>query len=160
MNFSIALRIDAFSMGEDMAKKKSFIINDFSKQINAYIKVRDYGNDIYQYLVSIDVVNPSEGYEHLYKDFKPKYTEYKALINKFSGDKMEIEKQFHYSIKITGELFDEFISTTETEGRKILAQELLKSLSNLDALPKKVKDFDKERFKADMEAFFKEQNLL
>jgi hypothetical protein len=39
----------------------------------------------------------------------------------------------------------------------MLASAILDSLSNLDALPRKVKDFDKERFKVDMKAFFDEQ---
>lgn len=160
MEFSLALTIDSHSMGESEAQKKSLLINDFFGQVNSYIKDRKYGNDIYQYLVSLYIVNPPKGYEHLHKDFKPKYTEYKALINKFSGDKMEIEKQFHYSIKVTGERFKEFVSASETESRKILAQEILNSLSNLEALPKKVKDFDKEKFKTDMQQFFKEQNLM
>lgn len=160
MDFSLALTIDSFSIGESMAQKKSVLINDFFRQINAYIKGRDYGNGIYQYLVSLYVVNPPKGYEHLHKDFKPKFTEYKALTNKLSGEKMEIEKQFHYSVKIKGENFEEFVCATDEESKKILAQEILNSLSNLDALPKKVKDFDKERFKEDIEQFFKSEKLI
>ncbi|MCZ8169770.1 MAG: hypothetical protein ACK5RV_07820 [Flavobacterium sp.] len=160
MDFSLALTIDSFSIGESMAQKKSVLINDLFKRINGYIKGRDYGNGIYQYLISLYVINPPKGYEHLHKDFKPKFTEYKALTNKISGEKMEIEKQFHYSVKIKGENFEEFVSANETESKKLLAQEILRSLSNLDALPKKVKDFDKERFKEDLEQFFKSEKLI
>ena len=46
------------------------------------------------------------------------------------------------------------------ESKRIVAVEILKSLDNLDIIPKKVKDFDKERFKADMYNFFKENNLV
>jgi hypothetical protein len=160
MEFTLALTIDSNSMGENVAQKKSLLINDFFKQVNDYIKKRDYGDDIKQCLIGFYVVNPPKGYEHLHKDFKPKYTEHKVLTNRLTGDKIEIEKQFHYSIKINGAYFEEFVSANETESRMILAQEILNSLSNLDFLPKKVNDFDKEKLKSDMKTFFKEHDLL
>ena len=160
MEISLSLTIDSHSMGESEAQKKSILIRELFEQINSYIKIRDYGNGVYKYLIILYVANPPKGWEHLYKDFKPKYTHYKLLTNKFTGTKLEIEKQFDYSLKINDKLFETFTNSTDEESKKLLAQEILKSLSNLDALPKKVKAFDKERFKIDMENFFKEQNLI
>ena len=160
MVFSLQLTIDSHTIGESVARKKSELINAFAKQVNIYFNGRDYGNDIQNYLISLYVINPPKGYEHLHKDFKPKYTEYKALENRYTGEKMVIEKQFHYNIKITGERFDEFISSSETEARKILAHEILNSLYSLDALPKKIKQFDKERFTEDIKQLFISEKLI
>ena len=38
----------------------------------------------------------------------------------------------------------------------MLSTEIEKSLSNLDGLPKKVKDFDKERFKENMKSYLRD----
>ena len=64
------------------------------------------------------------------------------------------------SNNLTRDLYDKFVTGTVEESEKILATEISNSLSNLDLLPKKIKDFDKERFRADMQQFFKEQKLL
>lgn len=154
MEFEVALTLDK------NAQSKSALINDLFRVINDFVVDGKYGEGIYQYLVSLYVINPPIGYEHLHKDFKPKYTEYKLVNNKFTGEKLEIKKQFHYSIKIDGNAYSNFVKASEEENKKFLATEILKSLSNLDALPKKVKDFDKERFKSDMEQFFKSVNLI
>jgi hypothetical protein len=100
-----------------------------------------------------------EEYQHLYRDLKPKFTEHKLLTNKHTLEKYEINKYFNYSIKIKGELFNKFIEATPKNGTRILALEILKSFSNIDSLPKNVKDFDKEKFKTDMYEFFKKKNL-
>ena len=150
MKFTLALTLD-----KD-AQSKASTINDFFKQVNAFVQSKDYGNGIIEYFIIFRVINPPIGYEHLHKDFKPKFIEHKSLTNKLTGEPLIIEKQFSYSIKIQGEKFKSFIATTENESKKILASEILNSLYNLDALSKKVKDFDMERFKADMQQFFNE----
>lgn len=154
MDFKVVL-----TLSKD-AQNKSALINNLFSDINNFVVDGKYGEGIYEYLVSLYVINPPIGYEHLHKDFIPKYTEYKLVNNKFIGKKLEIKKQFHYSIKIDGKAYSNFLKASEEENKKLLAKEILKSLSNLDKLPKKVKDFDKERFKSDMEQFFKSENLI
>ena len=41
-----------------------------------------------------------------------------------------------------------------------MPQSVLIFIKSKNSLPKKIKDFDKERFKEDMKAFFDEQKLL
>lgn len=160
MKFSIGFTLDAVSLDETTRKNKSSVVYDFGKNISEYIKKLDYGEGIVEYAIKLYIVNPPSGFEHLFKDFKPKFTEHKLLTNKFTGEKLELNKYFNYSVKITGDLYNKFLIGTVEESEKILATEILKSLSNLDALPKKIKDFDKERFKADMQQFFKAQKLV
>jgi hypothetical protein len=149
----------ALTLDKD-AQPKAAIVNNFFREIDAFIQRKNYGSGVLEYLIICRIINPPIGFEHLHKDFKPKFIELKTLTNKLTGEPLNIEKQFSYSIKVQGEKFKDFILATEIDSKKILAVEILNSLSNLDALPKKVKDFDKEKFKADIEQFFKEQNLL
>lgn len=160
MKFRISLRLFEFSLSEDIHKNTERIVNELSNSMNSYLIKQDYGDSILEYEIILYVVNMPVGYEHLFKDFKPKFTEHKVLTNKHTGDTFELNKYFNYSVKITGNTYTGFVTGTEEESKKILAFEILNSLSNLDALPKKVKDFDKEKFKSDMQEFFKEQNLL
>jgi len=154
MKFTLALTLD-----KD-AQSKSSTIDNFFKEVGTFVQSKNYGGGIIEYFIICRVINPPIGYEHLFRDFKPKFIEHKSLINKLTGQPFVIENQFSYSIKIQSEKYKNFIEANENESRKILAFEILNSLSNLDALPKKVKDFDKEKFKSDMQEFFKEQNLL
>jgi hypothetical protein len=160
MKFTISLRLFEISLSETVRKNVEKVVGELNDRMNTYIEKQDYGNSILEYEVILYVLNMPEGYEHLFKNFKPKYTEYKTLTNSHTGEKLEINKLFNYSIKIEGELYSKFTTSTDKESQRILASEILKSLTNLDVLPKKVKGFDKERFKADIEQFFKEQDLI
>jgi hypothetical protein len=75
--------------------------------------------------------------------------------NVLTGELLISNKLFWFDVKIEGSNYDYFANCTEEEGKLFLASEILISLLNLDALPKKVKDFDKEKFKADMAFFLK-----
>jgi len=147
MKFSVSLTI-----GKE-AQYRSSLIYDLFHNIDEFLKTRFYGDSICKYSIIIYVVNPPSGYEHLFKDFKPKYVEYKLLTNKLTGEPLEIIKKFNYSIRIDGELYDKFSNSTDNECKRILIKEILNSFSNLDKLPKKVKDFDKKKFVSDVENF-------
>ena len=159
MKFSVGLTLDSVSLDETIIKNKSAIVYELAKSINEYIRQFDY-RGISEYAIIMYIVNPPIGSEHLFKYLKPKFIEHKVLRNKYTGELFEINKYFNYSVKITGKTYSSFVRGTEEESKKILATTILKSLSQLDALPKKIKDFDKERFKRDLEQFFKEQLLL
>ncbi|MBA2746133.1 MAG: hypothetical protein H0U44_07910 [Flavisolibacter sp.] len=154
MKFTLSL-----TLGKE-AQSKAATINNFFRDIDAFIQRKNYGNGILEYFIICQIINPPNGYEHLFKDIKPKFIEFKSLINKHTGEPLVIEKQFSYSIKIKREKFIEFINASDKESIKMIVSEILNSLSNLDALPKKVKDFDKDSFKEDMKRFFDEQNLI
>lgn len=150
MNFGISQEIDV------EAEEKSSVIIFLSHKLKGYLSDRDYGQDVQNIFIGCICVKPREGYEEWFKIRKPRY---KAIdkIKLLDGNTVELIGVYGYDIKLN---FNEFVAATETKSRKILAQEILNSLSNLDALPKKVKDFDKEKFKSDMKTFFKEQDLV
>lgn len=132
---------------------KTQIIHSLFNELEMNFSKKNYGKGLLQIIIEIVCLSPE--FEEFFPLRKPKYIELKEYVTE--GINIKDEKLFTYSLKIDFILFK---NQTIQANKHLLALEILKSLSNLDALPKKVKDFDKERFKADMEAFFKEQNLL
>jgi len=150
MVFEITQEIDA------EAESKSVLINSLSGLLKSYFSNKEYGKDIEHYFIGIICVRYRPGYEDWFRIRKPKY---KAVdkIKMPDGKYLQLHGVYSYDIKLD---FERFVNSSEKESKKLLASEILNSLSYLDALPKKVKDFDKERFKSDMEQFFKSENLL
>lgn len=132
---------------------KTQIIHSLFNELEMNFSKKNYGKGLLQIIIEIVCLSPE--FEEFFPLRKPKYIELKEYVTE--GVNIKEEKLFTYSLKIDFILFK---NQTIQANKHLLALEILKSLSNLDALPKKVKDFDKERFKADIEAFFKEQNLL
>lgn len=150
MNFGISQEIDV------EAQEKSSVIIFLSGKLKGYLSDRDYGQDVQNIFIGCICVKPREGYEEWFKIRKPKYKEIEK-IKLLDNSIKEFKGAFSYDIKLN---FDVFVKNTDVENKKMLATEILNSLSNLDALPKKIKDFDKERFKEDIEQFFKSEKLI
>ncbi|WP_417266376.1 Imm44 family immunity protein [Brumimicrobium sp.] len=150
MNFKISQEIDL------EAKEKSLIILFLSDKLSEYLNKRDYGRGVQNFFIGCICVKPREGYEEWFKIRKPKYKEL-VKIKLLDNSIKELKGVFSYDINLN---FDVFVNNTDIENKKLLASEILNSLSNLDNLPKRVKDFDKEKFKSDLEFFFKDQNLI
>jgi hypothetical protein len=132
---------------------KTTLIQELSNKLSDYFSDKDYGNDVIRILIGVICVAPE--FEWFSKIRKPRYKFYRKYIR----DSIEIieDRVFTFDLKID---YEDFENQTNDENRKMLALEILKSLSNLNSLPKKVKDFDKKRFKGDVIAFFDEQKLL
>jgi hypothetical protein len=155
MKFSITLEID-----KD-AEHKSNLINTLSEEMNLFFVDKHFGNDILNYYIGCICVKTLPGYEKWYRVRKPKYNELEIIKNIFlDGNDTEIRNSFSNDIKIDDEEYDDFITVSDEESKKILAKKIIESLENLDKLPKKVKDFDKERFMDDLKSFFEEQELI
>ncbi|MGJ1225366.1 hypothetical protein [Sphingobacterium siyangense] len=54
------------------------------------------------------------------------------------------------SIVIEPDEYEDFVSGTHLHSLELIKAKILEYLSSLDQLPKKVKDFDKQRFRIDM----------
>lgn len=59
-------------------------------------------------------------------------------------------KLFIDSIVIEPDEYEDFVSGTHLHSLDLIKAKILEYLSSLDQLPKKVKDFDKQRFRIDM----------
>jgi hypothetical protein len=130
------------------------VISALSSDLKSHFSEMEYGQDIKSYIIGIICMSPQ--FEQFYKEKKPKYTKEKEVL-KPDGIPITIEKTFEYSIKID---YESFKNATEDEARKLLAKEILVSLVVFEKLKSKIKDFDMNSFKADLEEYFKSHNLI
>jgi len=136
-------------------RNKAFSIQSLSDDLEAYFKNRTYGSDIKSYTIGVVCVSPQ--FDQFYKkEIKPKYTKGIKVINP-DGIPFTLEDSFEYRIKID---FESFKNADEEEARKLLAKEILESLVVFEKVKSKIKDFDMNSFKADLEGYFKSHKLI
>ncbi len=147
MKFNIALET---SIG---VEDKTHLIIDLSNRLSNYFSVKDYGKDVIEIIIRIISVAPE--FEWFSTIKKPKYKFYR----KHTRDSVEIieDRLFSFGVKVD---YEKLKNQSDEQNEQMLALEILESLSNFDSLPKKVKGFDKERFRKDMKDFLKESALL
>lgn len=148
MNFSIALYTS-----REIVNKSNLIIS-LSNAIKEYFENKSYGVDLKSIIVGLICVSPQS--EAFFKQRKPKYNKEKKSV-KSEGFEYENEKYLEYDLKID---FQSFKNADEEEARKILAREILASLSVFEKMKSKITDFDMNRFKADLEEYFKSRSLI
>ena len=132
---------------------KTMFVHQFSEELNAHFASKSFGSDLKGLTIGVILTSPK--FEHFFKVRKPKYYDGKKAIT-YDGITVELEDALEYDIK------PDYFSIKEADEigiRKTLAGEILQSLGKIDTV-KKIKDFDREGFKEDLESFFKEQNLI
>ncbi|MPS72457.1 MAG: hypothetical protein E2590_04820 [Chryseobacterium sp.] len=154
MEFAITKELDTGT------NKKTNLIQEISDNLKFFLKNKSYGEDIETFYIGFVGIKTKIGYEQFFKERKPRYVDYKQTKNRLTGEMMEIIKEYGYDIKFDNELYDEFVNGTDEESKNLLARKILESFAHFDKLPKKIKDFDKEKFKVDVEKFFKEQKII
>lgn len=150
MKFSISLTTD------NRLQAKSELVSDLSNKLTTYFSDRTYGEDIQNYIIGFTCVFTPEGFKNLFTKKKPTYVSDKTSTNRFTGGKIRFFKLFIDNITIEEDEYEDFVSDKDYDSLELLKTKILESLSNLDKLPKAVKDFDKEKFKMDMKAFLYE----
>lgn len=73
------------------------------------------------------------------------------------GMPFAVEDSFEYSAKLE---YDIVKNANKEEVRKILAMEILASSVVFEKFKSKIKDFDFDRFRMDLEEYFKSQSLI
>lgn len=114
--------------------------------LKSYLSDKHYGDDVKKIVIGICCM--SEQFENFYKKRKPKFIPYNEI--KVVDKTIIVDRVFEYELWLN---FNKFQTSTPEEKRQYLAAEIVRSLENLNALPKKIKEFDKERFRSDMELF-------
>ncbi|WP_026714007.1 hypothetical protein [Flavobacterium daejeonense] len=135
-------------------KKETGFLIDFSDDLEEYFLKKKYGNDLIDIIIGVICVSPI--FEHFFKIRRPIYTKEKKEINS-EGFEYIIEKCLEYDIKLD---FDIFKNYSEIETKKYLAKEIINSLSVFDLMKSKIKNFDSEKFKQDLESYFREKGLI
>jgi hypothetical protein len=148
MKFQIALKID------EPAGVRSAMIQSLSEEMRAYFLPRDYGKDVQEYLLLLICVGKK--FDYLFAVNKPFYVDHKVRKNRFTGGPIEMNKVFMNDVKLDQVEYAQFVTGDEADAKRLLIRKILGSLSSLDSLPRKVKDFDRLRFEADMQEFFRQ----
>ncbi|SRR5258707_3834903 len=143
----------AITRESNLEGAKNKIVQDLSDDLHAYFKQRNYGESIKSFIIHLICVKPE--FDFFFKIRKPRYVDKKTEVR--DGVTVEIIKHFGYDIKIA---YEAFVSVSDEDSLKMLVREIVISLSHLDSFPKKVKGFDKEYFKSDLESFFKLKGLM
>ena len=133
--------------------QKIHIVTTISQELEDFFHSKSYGLDLESIFIGVVCISPQ--FETFFKSRKPKFTRDRKVVES-EGFKYEIKKCLEYDINVD---FDTFKNSDESECRRLLANEILKSLRVLDKMKVKIKDFDAEKFKIDLENYFKENEL-
>lgn len=134
--------------------KKSNWIHKLSDELKSFFQNKNYGNDVESFIIGVICVAPQ--FDQFFKQNKPAYRK-KRIEKIIHGIPISIENYLEYDIKID---FNTFINAEEIEFRTLLAKEIMTSLNIVEGMKSKIKDFNLERFKIDLEDYFKEKELL
>jgi len=134
--------------------KRTLIVQNFAEEIGKHFESENYGEDLKSLIIGIIGVSPQ--FEAFFKSRKPKYTKGKSNVES-EGFKYKTEDCLEYDVKID---FGIFQKATDEEVKKNLAKEILLSLKVLDEMKSKIKDFNIEKFKADLESYFRKKELI
>ena len=148
---------------ESASNDKAMYIEEFSRTfLKSHFLLNDYGPDVQNIAIVIILIKTRPGYEKWYKVRQPKYIEYLSGYSVITGEPKlwEWKKRYAIEVRFDDSLFEEFIESNEEEANHILARETLKALDLLDKLPKRLKHFDKERFKNDVAVYYHEQGWI
>jgi len=127
-------------------------IKDLSEKLETFFKLKDYGASIQSYIIGVIYAHPN--FDPFYKIRKPKYFEDEKEIH--DGLEAYLYKSFEFNVKLD---FYTFFNSTKEEGLKMIANEIMQALSDIN-YPKKVTDFNGAAFHKDVECFFRDLNLL
>lgn len=140
-----------------MDPAKYNLVQELSRSLNLYFQHKDYGEDVKSIEIGLLMTFTREGYEDWYKPRRLAYIRYKKSKHKLTHEIIEIEKTLKYEIKLTDQQISNYWGSENRLSKETLIDEILRSLSVFDKLPKAVKDFDVERLKNDLNTFFNTQ---
>ena len=149
MDFGIAQEI---SIG--INNHKQGLIQGLINELELFFSNKDYGEGIKHYTICLICVKPE--FELFHKVRKQRYRKTET-IKTLDEKTITLTNTFGYDIKMD---YATYINASDKEGLQLFASKIMESLFYLEKLPKHVKDFDKERFKSDLEGFFKEKGLV
>lgn len=150
MELKISVIDSSISWEKSVSKRQA--IKEVSDAASNLVASNDYGESIEKMLVGLIVVEPV--YDDFSKPRRPRYTEHKET-KAFGSIPIVIHKTLEIEIKLD---YGQVLASEEEELKRIVASEVLNALHNLK-VPKKVTDFDKDRFEADIDRLFHQKYL-
>ena len=150
MELEISIIDSSIPWEKSVSKRQA--IKEVSDAASNLVASNDYGESIEKMLVGLIVVEPV--YDDFSKPRRPRYTEHKET-KAFGSIPIVIHKTLEIEIKLD---YGQVLASEEEELKRIVASEVLNALHNLK-VPKKVTDFDKDRFEADIDRLFHQKYL-
>ncbi|WP_422004396.1 Imm44 family immunity protein [Roseivirga pacifica] len=144
MNFGITIT-------GNLNQERCDLIVSLSDKLENYFADKSYGSSVKEFLIGVICVRPE--FDFFFSPRKPRYIE--SVIERRSGMELKVYKSYSYEIKLD---YQSFTNIPIAQFQIALFKEILDSFHHLDRLPKKIREFDKERLKADFIAFL-EQHL-
>ena len=141
------------SISWEKSEPKKKIIKRLSDLVKNAVSINNYGKSIETILIGLIAVEPI--YDQFSKPRRPRYIEHKETVI-FGSIPAVFHKLLDIEIKMN---YEQFLTADEEAFCRIVATEVLNTLHTLK-LPKKVTDFDKDRFVADVESVFKAEHLI
>lgn len=120
---------------------------DFSNEVESYFKNLTFGDDVTA--VNINLICVSKNYEPFFKPKKIKYLKNKTRF-KIHGLTGELEKLIDYDVPLD---FVRFKNSSTNENIQYVINEIVSSLRELDKLKGKIKHFEFEKFKVELDKF-------
>lgn len=145
MELEISIIDSSVSWEKSVSKRQA--IKEVSEAANNLVASNDYGESIEKMLVGLIVVEPV--YDDFSKPRRPRYTEHKETMA-FGSIPIVIHKTLDIEIKLN---YEQVLAAEGEELKRIVASEVLNTFQNFK-VPKKVTDFDKDRFVADIDGLF------
>lgn len=131
-----------------------------SRFLDDFFSTKSYGKDVEEIEIAAILVKMLPGYEDWHRPKRPKYYDYKFSQLFPENPPVIYNKRFVIQIRFSNEVYDRYLKSTGDELDAIIAQEFYRALDLLDKLPKRLKDFDKEGFKRDVETLFRSHGWL
>jgi hypothetical protein len=148
----IAISIIDSSIPWERSISKRQAIKEVSDVANNMVASNNYGESIEKILVGLIIVEPI--YDDFSKPRRPRFSEHKETMA-FGSIPIVIHKTLEIEIKLN---YEQVLAVEDEELKRKVASEVLNTLHNLK-VPKKVTDFDKDRFVADLDRLFRQMFL-
>ena len=136
----------------EKGENKDQILREMNETISKFVSERDYGESIETILIGLLANDPI--YDAFSKPHRPRYTEHKET-KAFGSIPIVIHKSLELEIKLN---YEQVLAAEGKEFIEMIALEVLNLFHGMK-LPKKVTDFDRDRFVADMDKLFHEKFL-
>lgn len=128
--------------------KNKFVI-DISNKLEEYFEDKNYGSSINYFYIGLICVKPE--FDIFFKERKPRYKE-STRVTLPDNRTLEFKGVYSYDIKLD---YEAMVTLSDEEFKTKFITITLSSLSKLNTLSKKVKDFDIDTFRFDVELFLK-----
>lgn len=152
----------AFDIDDTISKRKiDSYFNTFPERfLNSFFIHKYYGEDVKELEIAAIILKMHPGYENWHIPKRPKYYYY-HFSHIIAGNPPIIwNKRFTIETRLSNEDYNALITADSDEADAIIAKVFYRALDQLDKLPKRLKDFDKEGFKRDVEALFRSHGWL